>query len=63
MAELVTEMQPVGIRALTQFVQTKLPWMEPISDNTKHVAFSKQELEQWGIARHNGGYIGARALV
>lgn len=58
-----TEMQPVGIRALTQFVQTMLPWMEPISDNTKHVAFSKQELEQWGIARHNGGYIGARALV
>lgn len=58
-----TEMQPVGLRAISQFVQKKLSWVETLSDNTKRVVFSKQELVQWGIVRKEASYVGARALV
>lgn len=57
-----TEMQPVGIRAIMQYVQNMLPWEESILDSSKRVVFSKQELVQWGIARRNASYVGARAL-
>ena len=56
-----TEVTPVGHRALRHVAERHLPWMAPVLGQDR-LEVPASQLVRWGIARRQGGYVGARAL-
>ncbi len=56
-----TQVVPVGHRALLRKAQTRLPWFDRLLDGDR-LEISARQLVRWGLARTDGGYVGARAL-
>lgn len=55
------EVSPVGERALVARAQGELGWLGWVED-TDRVKPTRAELQRWGLARHAGNFVGARAL-
>lgn len=56
-----TQVVPVGHRALLREAQSRLPWFDRLLGGDR-LEISARQLVSWGIARRDGGYVGARAL-
>lgn len=55
------EVTPVGEEALVAHAEGQLGWLGWIEDTDKIVP-TAAELQRWGLARPDGGFVGARAL-
>lgn len=55
------EVTPVGEDALVSHAEAQLGWLGWVEDTDKVVP-TAPELKRWGLARADGGFVGARAL-